>query len=179
MPIVDIKGVGNVDFPDSWSHDKIVDAIQNQVIPQYQQHLAKTGFTAATKAGWHGAKGSAEKYLGELTGSDTLKQYAEEAKAQAQKEFEPTTSQDVANAEGILPTIGRQISKSAGEPVGGIVGSFGAPVAAAVATPFVLPEAAAAALAARFQLGRPQAFQKRKLVDELAVAGHAGAVSLL
>ena len=68
-------------------------------------------------------------------GADTLKQYAEEAKAQAQKEFEPTTSQDVANAEGILPTIGRQISKSAGEPVGGIVGSFGAPVAAAVATP--------------------------------------------
>ena len=30
MPIVDIKGVGKVDFPDAWSQDQIVDAIQNQ-----------------------------------------------------------------------------------------------------------------------------------------------------
>jgi len=153
MPIVNIPGVGKVNFPDKMSQDDIVRAIESEVIPQYKQHLEKTGFSAATSSGFHSAKGSAEKYLGELTGSETLKQYAAENKAKARAEFAPTTEEDVANAKGILPTVGAYLSRKVTEPVGGILGSYGVPIAAAAATPFVAPEALGAAGVAALSAG--------------------------
>ena len=38
MPIVNVPGVGQVNFPDDMSHNEIVGAIESDVIPQYQQH---------------------------------------------------------------------------------------------------------------------------------------------
>jgi hypothetical protein len=36
MPKVNVPGVGQVNFPDDMSHDQIVNAIETDVIPQYQ-----------------------------------------------------------------------------------------------------------------------------------------------
>lgn len=36
MPVVEVNGVGQVEFPDSWDHAQIVDAIENDIIPQYK-----------------------------------------------------------------------------------------------------------------------------------------------
>ena len=44
MPKVNIAGIGKVNFPDSMSQEDIIHAIEHDVIPQHQEHLAKTGF---------------------------------------------------------------------------------------------------------------------------------------
>ena len=64
MPIVNVPGVGQVNFPDDMPHDEIVHAIESDVIPQYQAHLDKTGFMPALKAAGRGALGSTESALG-------------------------------------------------------------------------------------------------------------------
>jgi hypothetical protein len=141
MPIVNVPGVGQVNFPDDMPHDEIVHAIESDVIPQYQAHLDKTGFMPALKAAGRGALGSTESALGEVFNSDKLRQLAEEQHQKAAQTFEPTTEADIAAAQGILPTAGAYASKYLTEPLGGIAGRFGAPIAAGLAAPFIAPEA--------------------------------------
>ena len=141
MPIVNVPGVGQVNFPDDMPHDEIVHAIESDVIPQYQAHLDKTGFMPALKAAGRGALGSTESALGEVFNSDKLRQLAEEQPQKAAQTFEPTTEADIAAAQGILPTAGAYASKYLTEPLGGIAGRFGAPIAAGLAAPFIAPEA--------------------------------------
>ena len=84
MPIVDIKGVGKVDFPDTWSQDQIVDAIQNQVIPQHREHMAKTGFFPALKAGAREfAAGTAETF--------GFPEFGAEQRRKAEEGYQPIT----------------------------------------------------------------------------------------
>ena len=141
MPKVNVPGVGQVNFPDDMSHDDIIHAIETDVIPQYQQHLEKTGFMPALKAAGRGALGSTEEFLGEALNSDKLRQLAAEQQQKAADTFQPTTEADIAAAQGILPTAGAYASKYLTEPLGGIAGRFGAPIVAGMLAPVVAPEA--------------------------------------
>ena len=141
MPKVNVPGVGQVNFPDDMSHDDIIHAIETDVIPQYQQHLEKTGFIPALKAAGRGALGSTEEFLGEALNSDKLRQLAAEQQQKAADTFQPTTEADIAAAQGILPTAGAYASKYLTEPLGGIAGRFGAPIVAGMLAPVVAPEA--------------------------------------
>ena len=152
MPEVVVPGIGTVVFPDNMSQADMMHAIEKQLIPQHEAHLAKTGFVPSIKSGWHGALGEAEKYIGNVAGSDSFNQWAAENAQKAQAEHEGTTTEDVTNAPGILSTIGRQLNKSIAEPIGGMIGGFGAPVAigavAGLTAPLWAPEAALGAVGA-------------------------------
>jgi hypothetical protein len=62
-------------------------------------------------------------------------------KQKAADTFQPTTEADIAAAQGILPTAGAYASKYLTEPLGGIAGRFGAPIAAGMLAPIIAPEA--------------------------------------
>ena len=143
---IDIKDVGVIDFPDDWSHSRIVSAIEHDIIPQHKEHIAKTGFMPALKGAGREALGSAAQFVGEATGSEAAKKYAQEEKDLAAKTFEATTAEDVSAAQGMLPTASRWISKQVTEPVGGIIGRYGVPMVAGVAGAALAPEIATAGL---------------------------------
>jgi hypothetical protein len=105
-----------------------------------QQHQTKTGFIPAVKAGARQFVAGAEEALG-------FKEAAEEQRQKAAATFEPTTEEDIALAKekGIFPTAGAYLSQKVTEPLGGIVGRFGAPTVAGI----VAPEAALAGIGAR------------------------------
>ena len=107
---------------------------------QQRQHLAKTGFIPATKAGVRQFVAGAEEALG-------FKEAAEEQRQKAAATFEPTTEEDIALAKekGMFPAAGAYLSQKITEPLGGIVGRFGAPTIAGA----VAPEAALAGIGAR------------------------------
>ena len=111
-----------------------------------QEHLAKTGFFKNLSAGLTQGKGEAESYLGELTGSQTLKDLGAEAAAKAKTIAEPTTAEDVANAPGILSTAGRWAEKNLFEPTGQFLGEWAAPIGAGIAGTLAVPEEAAVGL---------------------------------
>jgi hypothetical protein len=143
---IDVPGVGSykVDSPSELSDQQAYAAVQQQIQAdqlRQKEHLKKTGFGAATSAAWSEGLGSAEQYLGERLGSDYLKRSAQENLAKAPQKFEQTTDEDIANAQGILPTAGSWLTKNVTEPLGGIVGGYGAPVAAGLAATAFAPEA--------------------------------------
>jgi hypothetical protein len=109
-------------------HDEIVQAIESDVIPQYQAHLEKTGFIPALKSGFHKFVGGTEEALG-------FKQAAEEQR-QKIAEFEGMTDADVkaAKERGLFSGIGATLTKELTEPIGGIVGRYGIPTAASLIT---------------------------------------------
>ena len=145
MQPVNIPGVGTVNFPDEMSDADIGHVIENQIIPQHaaeqKAHEKKTGTMAAVKSGFHESLGAAEQALGEVSGSQKLQDWAKENALKAQTEHEATTSADVENAKGFFNTAGKMFSKNIGEPLGGILGSYGAPLALGVAGTIVAPEA--------------------------------------
>jgi hypothetical protein len=145
MQPVEIPGVGTVHFPDNMSDADIGHVIEKQIIPQHQaaqkEHEKKTGFVAATKAGFYGSLGAAERAIGEVTDSDKLRQMARENELKAQSTFEPTTEEDVANAQGMMSTAGKWLRKNIAEPGGGIVGGYGIPIVAAPIAAAFAPEA--------------------------------------
>jgi hypothetical protein len=150
MQPVEIPGVGTVHFPDNMSDADIGHVIEKQIIPQHQaaqkEHEKKTGFVAATKAGFHGSLGATERAIGEITSGDKLKQWAKENELKAQGEYEPTTEEDVANAQGMMSTAGKWLRKNVAEPAGGILGGYGAPIAAGMLAPEALGGVALAGL---------------------------------
>ena len=132
-----------IDGPEGATQDQVVRAIQRQQAIQAAQlkaHEAKTGFVPALKAGARQFLAGAEEALG-------FEQAAEEQRQKAAATYEGMTEEDIARAKeaGILPTIGAYKTKYITEPLGGIVGRFGAPTLAGA----VAPEAAIAGLGAR------------------------------
>lgn len=170
MPIINVQGVGKVRFPDNMSDEDIVNAIETNIIPKQKEHETKTGFIPATKAGFFGSLGAAEQALGSVTGSDTLTQWAKENAAKAQKTFEPTTAEDIAAAQGFFPTLGKQLSQKVTEPLGGIVGGYGVPIAAGVAAGALAPGAAvgAGATAAEVAAAAAATAARKRLIGGLA-----------
>ena len=102
-----------------------------------KEHDTKTGFLSSVKAGAREALAGTEQALG-------FDQAAEEQRQKAAKTHEGTTQEDIerAKAKGVLPAAGAYLEKYVAEPLGGMVGRFGAPIAAGMAAPFVAPEAA-------------------------------------
>jgi hypothetical protein len=130
-----------IDGPEGATQDQVVRAIQRQIAAREAQqklHETKTGFIPAVKAGAREFVAGAEEALG-------FDKAAEEQRQKAAAVYEGTTEEDIARAkeQGILPTIGAYKSKYITEPLGGIVGRFGAPVAAGAAGAALAPEAAA------------------------------------
>ena len=111
-----------------------------------QEHLSKTGFFKNLSAGLTHGKGAAETYLGEVTGSQALKDWGTEAEAKARGIAEPTTAEDIANAPGVMSTAGRWAEKNLLEPTGQFLGSWAAPIAVGVAGTLAVPEEAAVGL---------------------------------
>jgi hypothetical protein len=148
MPLYSIDGPdGNtysIEGPEGATREQVISAImhrQEQQAAAQKEHEKKTGFVAATKAGFYGSLGAAERAIGEATGSDKLKQLAKENELKAQTTFEPTTEEDVANAQGVMSTAAKWLRKNIAEPGGGIVGGYGIPIAAAPIAAAIAPEA--------------------------------------
>jgi hypothetical protein len=102
----------------------------------------KQGFAPAFGEAWKGFKGSALTGLGEMTGSETAKNWARQAQEEAAKDqaqgkqgFIPTEEEDVKKAwdKGLMSGIGASARKYVTEPLGGIAGRYVAPVAAGAA----------------------------------------------
>lgn len=137
------KGSYTVDSPTDLTDYQAYRAVQKQIAADdiaLQQHQAKTGFIPAVKAGARQFVAGAEEALG-------FKEAAEEQRQKAAATFEPTTEEDIARAKekGIFPTAGAYLTQKVTEPLGGIVGRYGAPTAAGI----FAPEAAIAGLGAR------------------------------
>ena len=137
------KGSYTVDSPTDLTDYQAYRAVQKQIAADdlaLQQHQAKTGFIPAVKAGARQFVAGAEEALG-------FKEAAKEQRQKAAATFEPTTEEDIALAKekGIFPTAGAYLSQKVTEPLGGIVGRFGAPTVAGI----VAPEAALAGIGAR------------------------------
>ena len=137
------KGSYTVDSPTDLTDYQAYRAVQKQITADdiaLQQHQTKTGFIPAVKAGARQFVAGAEEALG-------FKEAAEEQRQKAAASFEPTTEEDIALAKekGILPAAGAYLSQKITEPLGGIVGRYGAPTVAGI----VAPEAAVAGLGAR------------------------------
>ena len=121
--------------------------------PSREEIESKQGFIPAAKEGFNQFVTSAEEGLGERFNSDLLRNLAEKRKAastQAGLQYIPTTSEDIdaASKEGLFSLAGAAARKYITEPLGGIVGRYGAPVAAGTAATFIAPEAAVGALGA-------------------------------
>lgn len=151
MPRYSIQGPDgktySIDGPEGATREEVIAAIQQQQAIQKEQqriHETKTGFMPALKAGARGFLGGAEEALG-------FDVAAKEQFQKAAQTYEGTTEEDIARAKeaGIIPTIGAYKSKYLTEPLGGIVGRFGAPMAAAAALPESLIGTGAAAALAR------------------------------
>jgi hypothetical protein len=137
------KGSYTVDSPTDLTDYQAYRAVQKQITADdiaLQQHQTKTGFIPAVKAGARQFVAGAEEALG-------FKEAAEEQRQKAAATFEPTSEEDIALAKekGIFPTAGAYLSQKITEPLGGIVGRFGAPTIAGI----VAPEAAIAGIGAR------------------------------
>jgi hypothetical protein len=93
----------------------------------------RQGFTAATKEAFKRAKAGSFEAAGKLFGSDTLKQLAEQERKELEEQpgFLPTTEGDreAAFKKGLLSGIGALGREYISEPVGGIVGRYGVPLA--------------------------------------------------
>jgi hypothetical protein len=138
MPVVNIKGVGPMEFPDSMSQEQIASAIHNDVLPKFPELAAKTNRSwgeAATDIGASVAKGVGQLaqlpgQIGELTGitspqeEDTglqglgkrLEQFGQESKSTTLKGKEAVREQKIAAAEGILPEFGTAIKETIKDP---------------------------------------------------------------
>ena len=92
-----------------------------------KEHDTKTGFISSVKAGAREALAGTEEALG-------FDKAAEEQRQKAAKTHEGTTQEDIerAKAKGVLPAAGAYLEKYIAEPLGGMVGRFGAPIVAGV-----------------------------------------------
>jgi hypothetical protein len=139
--------IAKYEVPEGLSPEEVENLIQQEIGLQKQEleaHQKKTGFMPALKAGARGFLGGAEEALG-------FDKAAAEQFQKAAQSYEGTTEEDIARAkeQGVLSTIGAYKSKYLTEPLGGIVGRFGAPMAAAAVLPESLIGTGAAAALAR------------------------------
>ena len=130
MRPIKIPGVGTIQFPDSMTPEEVTYAIENKVIPQYQEHLSKTGFIPALKSGVRSFIAGTEETLG-------FKEAGAEQRKKAEEAYQPFTEGDLeaAKQRGVLDTVGAYKTKYLTEPLGGIIGRYGAPVVAGMLAP--------------------------------------------
>ena len=116
--------------------------LHQQRLAEIKQHEERTGFIPSVKAGYHEFMGNTEQALG-------FDKAAEEHRQKAALS-EATTEEDVARAKerGVLPYLGAELRKNVTEPLGGIVGRYGAPMAAAPIAAAAAPELAIGAIGA-------------------------------
>ena len=130
MPKVNVTGIGKINFPDTMTPEDIASAIETDIIPKYQEHLSKTGFIPALKSGVRSFIAGTEETLG-------FKEAGAEQRRKAEEAYQPITEADVeaAKQRGVLDAIGAYKTKYLTEPLGGIVGRYGAPVVAGMLAP--------------------------------------------
>ena len=130
MRPIKIPGVGTIQFPDSMTPEEVTYVIENEVIPQYQEHLSKTGFIPALKSGVRSFIAGTEETLG-------FKEAGAEQRKKAEEAYQPFTEGDLeaAKQRGVLDTVGAYKTKYLTEPLGGIIGRYGAPVVAGMLAP--------------------------------------------
>jgi len=112
----------------------------------------KQGFGAAVSEAFRGAKAAGYEGAGKLFGSETLKRASEEEYRKLREEpgFIPTTAEDreAAFKKGMFSGIGALGREYISEPVGGIVGRYGAPIAAGALATAAAPVTGVGALGA-------------------------------
>ena len=100
---------------------------------------SKQGFLPAAGEAFKDFKTKSLMGLGELTGNATLQKMAqdaseadEKAKQEGKHDFLPTEEEDIeaARSKGLMPLAGAYARKYISEPLGGIAGRYGAPMAA-------------------------------------------------
>jgi len=123
------KGKFNVDSPEDLTDHQAYTAVQQQIQAQ-EAHLEKTGFVPALKAGARQFLAGTEETLG-------FKEAGAEQRKKAEETYQPFTEEDLeaAKQRGILDTVGAYKTKYLTEPLGGIVGRYGAPIAAGMLAP--------------------------------------------
>ena len=118
-----------------------------QMYPESFGNTPGHGIFAAGLSALRGATASGLQGLGSLVGSKTIQDYGAQAAAKDASDraaYAPTSDADVSSAfqRGVFPGLGAEFEKNIGEPIGGMVGRYVAPVALGAAA-----AAGAAALA--------------------------------
>lgn len=138
MPIINIKGVGNIQFPDSMSNEDITNAIEKDILPQFPGVMAKEKRTwgeALTDTGASLIKGvgtlaQLPGQISDLSGATTpkdegiglqalgkkIESFGEEAKSPVLKAKETIRGQKIAEADGFLPEFGTAIKETIKDP---------------------------------------------------------------
>ena len=123
------KGKFNVDSPQDLTDHQAYTAVQQQIQAQ-EAHLDKTGFIPALKSGVRSFIAGTEETLG-------FKEAGAEQRKKAEETYQPFTEEDLeaAKQRGVLDTVGAYKTKYLTEPLGGIIGRYGAPVVAGMLAP--------------------------------------------
>lgn len=142
MPIVNVEGVGQVNFPDTMAPEEIKSAIERDILPQFPEVLAKQNRTVGEIATDIVAPigkgiGSLLQIPGQVAGLVTgrpdettglqgvgkrLEAFAEEAKSPALRAREALRNQKIAQAEGFFDEMGTAIGQTIKDPT--LLGSF-------------------------------------------------------
>lgn len=137
MPVINIEGIGPMNFPDSMSQEDIATAIQRDIIPQFPEIASKVKRTwgeAAADIGGSLTKGVGQlaQIPGQVAGLVTgevepttglqglggrLEQYGEELKSPTLKARQQLAGQKMAQAEGLLNEFGTAIKTYATDPM--------------------------------------------------------------
>jgi hypothetical protein len=137
MPVINIEGIGPMNFPDSMSQEDIATAIQRDIIPQFPEIASKVKRTwgeAAADIGGSLTKGVGQlaqipgQVAGLVTGEVSpttglqglggrLEQYGEELKSPTLKARQQLAGQKMAQAEGLLNEFGTAIKTYATDPM--------------------------------------------------------------
>lgn len=107
MPIVRIPNIGMVRFPDDMSHDDIVSAIENDIIPNYKAPTG--GIAESLKGGFKHGIVSSETALKSLFGDEDKAATEALAEHAAIKERPPVSLDEIKRRyyqEGLLPAVG-------------------------------------------------------------------------
>jgi hypothetical protein len=129
-----------VSGPAGASKEDVINVLQQKLALQeqeYQEHISKTGFIPALKAG-------AREFIAGTEETFGFPEAGAEQRRKAEEGFQPITPEDIeaAKSRGVLPTVGAYATKYATEPLGGIIGRYGVPIAAGA----VMPEAGVGAI---------------------------------
>lgn len=144
MPVINIEGVGPMNFPDDMSQEDIATAIHRDILPQFPEIASKTKRTwgeAAADIGGSFTKGLGQLaqipgQLGTLTGTvspgretsgleglgQKLEAYGEEIKSPTLKAKQQLAAQKIGQAEGFFNEFGTAIKTYATDPM--LAGSF-------------------------------------------------------
>lgn len=142
MPIVDINGVGKIDFADTMSHEDITRAIETDIMPRFKaEQVARdkaTGFIPAVKSGLEGLAGAGRGVqLGVGLDETGAREAVLASQAKQQKLYQGPGWEDVKSAfseKGVLPglertyeftkgAIGQSLPYMAAPALGGAIGT--------------------------------------------------------